>query len=267
MVEILTYADGGGQVYAQDGEGNDGVWKTVRGRKVFIRDGESLGKALERSLKQPQKPGRYLSLKDADRVWAAHGKTWDTNKPAATAAQRDVSELSEQNKAALTAFSGDRFKDINSVLRKGVGARKDTHSLIKSMDTAFSRIKPLSTDVLVYRGGFVEQKVWSKFLDGKGGNFYLNDPGFKATTVSESVAANFLNDRLYGATSSARLSVDKVRIRMEILVPKGTKAIPMVKLAENAKEQELLLDRKSKIRILAIDKKKEGLYKVTGVVE
>ena len=34
----------------QDAEGNDGVWRTVRGRKVFIRKGEDLDSALKRSL-------------------------------------------------------------------------------------------------------------------------------------------------------------------------------------------------------------------------
>lgn len=250
-----------------------GVWRTIRGRKVFIRDGEDLKTALERSLKgsgQVTTPPRYLPPDWRDRFWRAHGKTWDpnTNKAATEASRRRATELTARHGSALTAFSTTRFRDINEVLRSGVAGKADTKSLIGTLDSAFSAVKPLKQDVMVFRGGFVNASTWKKYIEGgQEGKLYLQDPAFKATTAHEKTAYDFLNARLSGAVSTKKLTESKIRVRMEILVPKGTKAIPMVGFSSSPREQEILLNRTAKIRILAVDKKGPQLYKVSGVVE
>lgn len=253
---------GGVVRYDVDVEGHSGVWRTVRGRHVFIREGESLDAALKRNL-----PPRYVALEWRDRIWNAKGKTWDSNKPAEAAAGRDPKELSDIQKKVLKAFSEERFNDVNAVLRRGTGGKSDTKALIRQMDSAFSSISPLSRDVVVYRGGFVDQKTWKNFIEGQGkGQFFLRDSGFKAVSASEAKARDFLNARLVGAVSRTRLTGSKIRIIQEILVPKGTRAIPMTTISSTPKEKELLLNRSSKVRILGVDKKNATLYKVSGVV-
>lgn len=49
----------------KDEQGFEGVWRTVRGRRVFIRSGEELGKAMERS-------GKFKNLKMSKEEKAEH---------------------------------------------------------------------------------------------------------------------------------------------------------------------------------------------------
>ena len=49
---------GGVAELAQDAEGNEGVWRTIRGRRVFIREDETLTEALGRSLRGVEAVGR-----------------------------------------------------------------------------------------------------------------------------------------------------------------------------------------------------------------
>lgn len=49
VAPVLAYADAEGNVFALDDGGHEGVWRTIHGRKVFIREGEDLTSALTRS--------------------------------------------------------------------------------------------------------------------------------------------------------------------------------------------------------------------------
>src|SRR3990167_5554768 len=69
MTQILAYADEQGQVYAKDQSGEEGVWRTMRGRKVFIREGETAIEAFKRTIPQ----GKWKT--DKGQVIAFHGTT------------------------------------------------------------------------------------------------------------------------------------------------------------------------------------------------
>ena len=215
-----------------------------------------------------EKPPRYVTPEGRNRIWKAHGKTWDSNIPAENAATREPTELSSSHEKALNLFSRDRFRDINAVLRTGVGGKRDTKDLIQKMDAAFARAAPLKQDIVVYRGGFVDKKTWRHFGErGDQGQFYLQDPGFKATASSEKKARDFLNATLVGSVTKTRLTANKIRVIQEILVPKGTKVIPMMGISSTPREKEVLLSRHARIRVLGVDKKSATLYKISGVVE
>lgn len=56
----------------KDEQGFEGVWRTVRGRRVFIRSGEELGKAMERSGKFEGEKNTGKSMRTE--VYAKDGK-------------------------------------------------------------------------------------------------------------------------------------------------------------------------------------------------
>ena len=73
---------------AKDAEGHEGVWRTIRGRRVFIRDGEELGSAMARS-------GKFKNLKREDVV---KGKQELENR-----------RLHQQTRDMQNAYSNNRY--------------------------------------------------------------------------------------------------------------------------------------------------------------
>ena len=117
---------------AQDDEGHEGVWRTIRGRKVFIRDGEDLATALDRSLRTAGGAKKKLGSehRKALNVWST---IYDLENKAAydrMALGRDAKFneiLDASPKFSGTVYRGtavggrlgEAFKKVGSVVRFG----------------------------------------------------------------------------------------------------------------------------------------------------
>jgi hypothetical protein len=69
----------------------------------------------------------------------------------------------------------------------------------------------------------------------------IPDPGFLSTSKSSGVGKSFQN------------SSDN--IMLEIRLPKGARAVDLGKLSDNPGEQEVLLDRNSKLKVVSFNSK------------
>ncbi len=149
------------------------------------------------------------------------GKPW-------TAAQR----------AALRAYTGEDYVEINKALRKGGGSQK-TRATIQNARKAMRKIPE---GVTVFRGmgsgsafGFPKNKKLTRaMVEGLVGRTW-SDPGFTSTATS---------DGGYGAGQ---------RIRAVITVPAGTRGAFVEEITQNLGENEMVLDAGSHFKITGYD--------------
>lgn len=150
---------------------------------------------------------------------------------------------------AVSDYAGNGYANINWALRESAGdddAIPDTHPTkpgtysgkrakdgITGIDAAM-KASPLENDVVVYRGIADPTKTFGSAWRSDGDNSGLRfvDNSYASTTVSKTVAGTFAG---YGAG-----------VKMNILVPKGTRAIGIEQSRGSglSHEQEMLLDRK-----------------------
>lgn len=195
------------------------------------------------------------------------------------------SKLSDTDIAALNTYTGSKYREINKRLRtiKGQKLKKsELDKVISEMDTAMEKAIPLEEDTIVYRS--TRANEFKKAMDFLENTFrldltkiekeMLNDKSKKpeGNTSKKEIADRYVkfikqaiklvNARL-GETSTAwaftSTSIKKTPpyfnssegfpIRIEIILPKGTKAIYLEPLTKVPGELELLLPRGSKFEI------------------
>ncbi len=147
--------------------------------------------------------------------------------------------INQAEKAALAEYA-KKAKQVNTRLRtpeKTPGPKRESvDNTIKQMDSAVSKAK-LSENVTTYRGAGAAKEFHAKFPDIKVGEYMVIDPGFMSATLSKDVAllANARSGVIY-----------------EILMPRGSRALPVDEITERIGEYEYLLDRGSRFVIRKI---------------
>lgn len=175
-------------------------------------------------------------------------------------------ELAKPLKDYVVAYpDGFGHKSINGILRdraRGIEdnltpeAQKELNGAIGSLDKLVNLSPPLSEPTTVYRG--VNWTV-AQGLQDKGVGATFTENGFTSVSLSKDIAAGF------PSRPTGNL--------MEIVLPKGTKAISPSKFfglskigdTELTKEKELILGRGFKFEILSIEDSPVGvgnLFKV-----
>ena len=118
--------------------------------------------------------------------------------------KKKLDALTESERAALFAYTGNAFKDINKHLRTGSKISDPLKTTIAEMDSAMSKAS-LGRDTIAYRGitGDYASKLRVLHDEGKLIGATIEDKGFASMTVNKAVAKNW-----------------SVTINLEVKVPK-----------------------------------------------
>lgn len=141
--------------------------------------------------------------------------------------------LSEQHEAAVQAYTGTEYMAVNDHLR-GFGDDEEAARLVKHLDAAIKKAPPAPDDLVVYRG---VARLDDAELDFKVGQTFT-DKAYMSTSMNRDVAQGFLDG-------------DKTAL-LEIKVPKGTRGAYVDMVSDHDNEQEFLLPRATKLKIVAI---------------
>lgn len=158
------------------------------------------------------------------------------------ASQTDVDELLEKYQfggctdaecQAVRAYTGGDYKDINGTLRRPDKAfgpyLENTLDTIAAMDTAFENAPTLDKSIRVTRGVNYAGKL-KEILDSLEPGDEFQDKAFVSTTTQKTPG--------FGS------------FYMDIIVPKGSKALYVESISNYAGEQELILPRGAKFRLV-----------------
>ena len=141
--------------------------------------------------------------------------------------------------ASINHYTAAGFKSINWGLRGIRQHTPETTAHLAELDRVMSRAS-LPEPMVVHRGiGGNGLKEILKLGLKKGS--IIPDPGFLSTSKSSGVGKSFQN------------SSDN--IMLEIRLPKGARAVDLGKLSDNPGEQEVLLDRNSKLKVVSFNSK------------
>lgn len=157
-------------------------------------------------------------------------------------------EMTDEELVALSGYTGNRYEEVNSYYRTGVGTSiiglktsndpsvlESVQKTSKGLDSA-EQHGQLPADYAVFRG--VTPKMEARLQEMAVGGTIL-DKGYMSTT--------------FRSESSRRFSRDN-DAQMKILLPKGTKGIfasvPQFGDTQLKREQEFVLPRDSKLRYL-----------------
>ncbi len=150
-----------------------------------------------------------------------------------------VNEYGWDNAMNIRGYTIKDFQKVNTALRDD----KTKSVYVKRMDAAFEKAPPLKDDTLLYRGvrAFLDQ------LDELQPGAVIHDKGFMSTSTRFDIAKEFgavLRDGT--AKNPEKFETAVLRIR----TPAGTKAIKLGNSSVVAGEQEVLLGRGGKLRVL-----------------
>lgn len=147
---------------------------------------------------------------------------------------RSIQAYSTYEHKVINKFEIDkRLRDPDSV----IGTRQvaaDKH--IKNLDSAFDKVE-LSDSIVVYRGAGTKVRFDQRFPNLKVGEYIVVDPAYASTSLSKDMALSFLETG-EGVGSKGML--------YEILLPKGSKVLPMGDKTKYIDEMEYLINRNSK---------------------
>lgn len=159
-----------------------------------------------------------------------------TGKSAHVAAP--IGQITAREKEAMGNYAGAMFKDLNARLRSGKPPARADASDLKAMDAVMSRAKT-TKPMTVHRG------VTGDWIDKLTPGATYTDGGFVSTTSDPGVVGVF--------------SFGSKKATLEIHVPAGSKAVSMVDQTKYGhKEQEILLNRGSKFKVIGRKPGKNG---------
>ncbi len=138
---------------------------------------------------------------------------------------------------AIRGYAEGDYEKINSSLRNGGTGGAAT----KELDRAFGKVA-LGEDTHGYR--VVSDDVFRKMASGNS----FTDKGFVSTTWDPKVASDLKSDSQLGYGGKGHV--------VKIVMPKGSKALPIQKFSLNSKEREVLIRRNA---TFDVKKTKDGL--------
>jgi hypothetical protein len=195
-----------------------GIWRTVGGRRIFIKDGQSLADAMKES-------GKFSKQK-------TFGKSILSE------------DLNDKDKDVLNFYVMDAGAyDVNYVLRGKGEATENDKRAIKDLDEALSKAS-LNEDVEVYR--YISDE--NVFRDMKEGDVY-EEKAFMSTTYDEKTdrESNYADYKvkivLKAKKGSKALDVSKIYDEQAY---------------DGQKESEIIFARNQKMKLVRVDKEADG---------
>jgi len=166
--------------------------------------------------------------------------------------------VTAEERKVIDLYCSNDFEEINSLLRESRNFVRegdpDLVEKIQILDDVVSRgrLKPQT----VYRGMAGYPEVVQKFVKGVG--TVVTDKAFVSTTADLDVAKGFAAD-----------SMGLPSVLLEIQVPKGAPGVFVAPFSEavtetGANENEILLPRNSRFKILSATRSSDGSYRVAA---
>lgn len=189
-----------------------GVWRTVGGRRIFIKNGQDLATAMKESEKfsnSVQKNYKKLTDEEINNLQKSSDECYN--------------KLNSDEKEAMYEYCMGGYQDINDYLNGKFEGYETLNDAVHAIDGAMMKYE-LEEDVTVYR------KTDSHFYE----NYKTGD---------------IFQEKMYYSTSLSKDIADIVSdyhenpVTVEIKVPKGTKSIYVGSNTEYEFEAELLLSR------------------------
>ena len=158
-------------------------------------------------------------------------------------AEETKNTLSNDEVKAIKNYTGVGFKEINEYLENGttlydvynndIGIQND----ITNIENAINK-NTIDDNIIVFKG--TSNELWNEYKIGE----EVEMPVFNSTSLNEKIAHRFAKHYSFQGKEKAIL---------EIRVPKGTKGVSIGDFYATQNEQEILLNKNTKYRI--IDKK------------
>lgn len=187
-----------------------GIWRTVGGRRIFIKDGQDLSTAMRESGKFKININ-YKVMSD------------DEIKDFQVTSDVCYNKLSSDEKEAMYDYCMGGYQDINDYLNGKFEGYENIGKVITAIDDAMSKYT-LEQDMTVYR------KTGLQFYDNYKEGDVFQEKMYYSTSLSKNIADNVSDYHDNPITA-------------EIRVPKGTKSIYVGNNTEFEFEAELLLGR------------------------
>jgi hypothetical protein len=161
---------------------------------------------------------------------------------------------SEEHKALL-AYGGDDYKNINGALHDGgnIDGRTKVGKYIKEIDEAIEKAKPLPEGTVLYRG----KRIKANTKPHKTGDVIELD-SCTSTSINPEIANRFA----LGLATGAAPGTEPLEYVIEIPKGQAQRAIYMEQVPGIAYpgEQEILLPRESKLKVLKVKTENRMVY-------
>lgn len=211
----------------------NGVWRTVGGRRIFIKDGQDLAIAMRESGKFDNKsPNKYKKLTDEE-----------INK-FQKSSDECYNKLNSDEKEAMYEYALGGYQDVNDYLNGKFGGYENTQDMIEKIDSSMDKYN-LEEDVVTYRG--TSSDNYNNYDVGD----VIEEKMYYSTSLSQGIAQTFADD----CSNS---------IMAEIHVPRGTKSIYIGDNTDYDFEAELLLSRGLSYKVIKKEKDNIVLEVVDG---
>lgn len=196
----------------------NGVWRTVGGRRIFIKDGQDLTSAMKESGKFSSNEKKFNSLneKEIDDMQKSSDKCYNN--------------LTSDEKDAMYEYAMGGYQDVNDFLNGKFEGYENTKDFVNQIDNAMSKYL-LNKDIISYRG--TNGKYYEDYKVGD----IFSEKMYYSTSLNKNIAQGFADDK------------DNAIIA-EIRVPKGTKSIYIGDNTEYEFEAELLLGRDLSYKVI-----------------
>lgn len=239
LVVVVETPDDGEKT-KEHAEKEEGVWRTINGRRVFLRKGETPAEVITRD-----------KLQQARETLGGGGAS-DTLQ---SVFDYSGVEFTQDEVGALNDYVRTAYGEINRVLRGDPAAVKGGQIIFKPaiarLDAMIEKAPPVPVDMTVSRA----IKVTTARRLGVAAGMVLQDKGFVSTTLSKAVANDFHGQPVMVfdikvVKGSKALSVPSVPglmtlsagVEAEVLLPRGAQ-FRVTKIKGNVVEAELLQTR------------------------
>ena len=210
-----------------------GVWRTIGGRRVFIKDGEDLATAMKKS-------GKFKSKKAEKEVAKVEKLNDEQIQELHNEAEEASKKLSEEEKKAIYNYADRGYEEINETLAKGetlydyYNNDDEIKKDIANIDKAIKQSE-IKKDIVVFRG--TSDEFWN--------NMQIGDvkelPTYSSTSLKESIAQKFARKQTFKGKEKAVL---------EIKVPKNSQAMYIGDIYRSTNEYEVLIGRDTKYKLI-----------------
>lgn len=204
-----------------------GVWRTVGGRRIFIKDGQDLATAMKESGKFDKNNDNYKILSEND------------IKNLQKSSDECYNKLTPDEKEAMYEYCMGGYQDVNDYLNGKFNGYENTKDFITQIDNAMSKYE-LKENIIAFRG------VNGEHYDNYNVGDIFEEKMYYSTSLNKNIAQTFSDDKINSTM-------------LEINVPKGTKSIYIGSNTEYDFEAELLLGRNLKYKVIG---KSEGYIKL-----
>jgi hypothetical protein len=152
--------------------------------------------------------------------------------------------LTEDEIAAVVAYSDAAYSEINGALRAGRDLNDDLSRTVERLDSAIAK-SPTAKNLVVYRGVGEDYAGNLERLGLQAGDVIIEE-AFLSTSTHEDIAKRFL-----GWTGGGMI--------LKINIPAGSNALDMHPYSQFPEEHEFLLPRGANLRAIGYDANADAL--------